>query len=549
MDNSGFSAQRTGMGPRAMSCGDLSLAGSYPHYYQPPGNPLDAELHIREMDRQMAFERQMTSGSKYSRVMPAHLQNHGQMPMNGTQHKSLEDMQGWPAANWGEGTGLPTNVNMQQQQQQQQQGRPMGNFNAQYRQPSPMDPSMHMGNIGPWNPAQQTGSRLGPSHKPGTSAPTNSRRRKAPAAALNDDANWELDLKSLSRNEAPRRGNHRRCASDSFALTDLNFTEDLADWATKPMRETAAENSMVDVGAFGYEGGEDFNDEQLLSMFMDVDGLNSLPGATGPSQQNQQAYMQGSASGIGGGVNRLPASPLSKGSSRGNSGRKGSGTIKPEDLVQIGPSMLKESSMAPNNDDEKMGEGEDEDEDDEAGDTTTELDPKRAKRILANRQSAQRSRMRKLQYISELEKNVSRLHKQVDEYGPKIKEKQEHNAALKQNVEALQQRLAALRAKQDEDAQTKALKEELAQLKQSAQRPTISGNNDYNESPSSSIFTGPICRSSGGFSDLTFLSEGPLLASSTMEVSDQGTAALSGKSVMKFAGGGPASVEKASLSV
>ena len=39
---------------------------------------------------------------------------------------------------------------------------------------------------------------------------------------------------------------------------------------------------MVDVSAFGYEGGEEFNDEQLLSMFMDVEGLNSLHGAAGP---------------------------------------------------------------------------------------------------------------------------------------------------------------------------------------------------------------------------------------------------------------------------
>ncbi|XP_006846848.2 basic leucine zipper 2, partial [Amborella trichopoda] len=37
------------------------------------------------------------------------------------------------------------------------------------------------------------------------------------------------------------------------------------------------------------------------------------------------------------------------------------------------------------------------------------LDPKRMKRILANRQSAQRSRVRKLQYISELERSVNAL--------------------------------------------------------------------------------------------------------------------------------------------
>ncbi|KAK3043343.1 hypothetical protein RJ639_002645 [Escallonia herrerae] len=39
----------------------------------------------------------------------------------------------------------------------------------------------------------------------------------------------------------------------------------------------------------------------------------------------------------------------------------------------------------------------------------TIFDPKRIKRILANRQSAQRSRVRKLQYISELERSVNSL--------------------------------------------------------------------------------------------------------------------------------------------
>uniref|UniRef100_A0A8I6XQT0 BZIP domain-containing protein n=1 Tax=Hordeum vulgare subsp. vulgare TaxID=112509 RepID=A0A8I6XQT0_HORVV len=48
--------------------------------------------------------------------------------------------------------------------------------------------------------------------------------------------------------------------------------------------------------------------------------------------------------------------------------------------------------------------------------TETIRDPKRVKRILANRQSAQRSRVRKLQYISELERCVTTL--QVHIYSP-----------------------------------------------------------------------------------------------------------------------------------
>ena len=92
------------------------------------------------------------------------------------------------------------------------------------------------------------------------------------------------------------------------------------------------------------------------------------------------------------------------------------------------------------------------------------------------------------------------------------------------------------------------MKEELANLKKmSGSRPTVSGSHENNDSPSSSNLTGPICRSSGGFSDLSFLNESPLVANGAMEVQEQGTAALPGKSAMKFAGGPATAVEKASF--
>lgn len=47
--------------------------------------------------------------------------------------------------------------------------------------------------------------------------------------------------------------------------------------------------------------------------------------------------------------------------------------------------------------------------------------PKRlSRRIIANRQSAQRSRLRKLQYISDLEANISGLNDQVSQLGPQL---------------------------------------------------------------------------------------------------------------------------------
>lgn len=43
-----------------------------------------------------------------------------------------------------------------------------------------------------------------------------------------------------------------------------------------------------------------------------------------------------------------------------------------------------------------------------------------SRRIIANRQSAQRSRLRKLQYISDLESNISGLTDQVAQLGPQL---------------------------------------------------------------------------------------------------------------------------------
>ncbi|KAJ3685130.1 hypothetical protein LUZ61_014294 [Rhynchospora tenuis] len=54
------------------------------------------------------------------------------------------------------------------------------------------------------------------------------------------------------------------------------------------------------------------------------------------------------------------------------------------------------------------------------GEGAPTTDPKRVKRILANRQSAQRSRVRKLHYISELERNVQLLQNEVTTLAPRV---------------------------------------------------------------------------------------------------------------------------------
>ncbi|XP_062190002.1 basic leucine zipper 2-like isoform X2 [Phragmites australis] len=94
-------------------------------------------------------------------------------------------------------------------------------------------------------------------------------------------------------------------------------------------------------------------------------------------------------------------------------------------------------------------------------------DPKRVKRILANRQSAQRSRVRKLQYISELERSVTSLQTEVSALSPRVAFLDHQRSLLTLGNSHLKQRIAALaQDKIFKDAHQEALKREIERLRQ-----------------------------------------------------------------------------------
>ena len=77
------------------------------------------------------------------------------------------------------------------------------------------------------------------------------------------------------------------------------------------------------------------------------------------------------------------------------------------------------------------------------------VDEKKAKRILANRISAQKSRTRKLQFVGKLESTVSQLYKEVSILSPQLyvaKQQREHlqfiNEQLKKQVKHIERRLS-----------------------------------------------------------------------------------------------------------
>ncbi|XP_022140659.1 basic leucine zipper 34-like isoform X2 [Momordica charantia] len=102
------------------------------------------------------------------------------------------------------------------------------------------------------------------------------------------------------------------------------------------------------------------------------------------------------------------------------------------------------------------------------------FDPKRVKRILANRQSARRSRVRKLQYITELERSVTSLQAEVSMLSPRVAFLDQQRLLLNVDNTALKQRIATLsQDKIFKDADEEELKREIERLGQLYHRQQI----------------------------------------------------------------------------
>ncbi|XP_061341827.1 basic leucine zipper 61-like [Gastrolobium bilobum] len=212
-----------------------------------------------------------------------------------------------------------------------------------------------------------------------------------------------------------RRGCHRRSASDSVAfLEECRFSDDGAATA----RTTA----------HAFHGLED---DQLMSMFCDDIALPQTPSS--PSEQNSNNNEKPMALDVVVSMQYLINQPKNEACEMESSCQSDSATP---------PSPTPTS-------------------------TETILDPKRVKRVLANRQSAQRSRVRKLQYISELERSVTSLQSEVSALSPRVAFLDHQRLILNVDNSTLKQRIAALaQDKLFKDARQEALKKEIDRLRQ-----------------------------------------------------------------------------------
>uniref|UniRef100_A0A0D9XX48 BZIP domain-containing protein n=1 Tax=Leersia perrieri TaxID=77586 RepID=A0A0D9XX48_9ORYZ len=106
------------------------------------------------------------------------------------------------------------------------------------------------------------------------------------------------------------------------------------------------------------------------------------------------------------------------------------------------------------------------------------IDPKRAKRILANRQSAARSKERKIKYTSELERKVQTLQTEATTLSAQLTLLQRDTSGLTAENRELKLRLQSMEEQAKlRDALNEALREEVQRLKIAAgQAPNMNGN-------------------------------------------------------------------------
>ncbi|EEF37273.1 basic leucine zipper 61 [Ricinus communis] len=280
----------------------------------------------------------------------------------------------------------------------------------------------------------------------GIIAPSNNNAAASTAAAAattTQNPSWVDEFLDFS---SARRGTHRRSVSDSIAFLEAPLIEECraigAPHHHHHHHHGSGHNSSSDF--------DKFDDEQFMSMFND-----DISNAVAPSCSN-------------------PSTPSDHNSFNDEkeptlSDQKQQKIRNESDEVQ---SQCQTDTQNPSN----------------ATNTTSSdriIDPKRVKRILANRQSAQRSRVRKLQYISELERSVTSLQAEVSVLSPRVAFLDHQRLLLNVDNSALKQRIAALaQDKIFKDAHQEALKREIERLRQVYHQQNLKNMENATASPS-----------------------------------------------------------------
>lgn len=225
-----------------------------------------------------------------------------------------------------------------------------------------------------------------------------------------------------------RTSHHRRAHSEvNFRLPDdLDLVSDTFDAPS---------------GSFEELGSED----DLFCTYMDIEKLGSNLNDGGGGVLDSGRISNAAAGGASGDNNGGGDGDGEKSSTRPR--HRHSNSVDSSNL--FGESIEAKKAMAP----DKLAE-------------LWTIDPKRAKRILANRQSAARSKERKARYISELERKVQTLQTEATTLSAQLTLFQRDTTGLSSENTDLKLRLQAMEQRaQLRDALNEALKQEVERLR------------------------------------------------------------------------------------
>ncbi|TVU04778.1 hypothetical protein EJB05_47912, partial [Eragrostis curvula] len=241
----------------------------------------------------------------------------------------------------------------------------------------------------------------------------------------------ECDMSRMPDSPLRRNPGHRRALSDMIGLPD-----------------------DLDLGGAPGDGPSlsDENEEELFSMFLNVDKLNS-PGGTSVESESSCVVAAG---GGGGEATRVSAAHGAGVKPRHHHSHSmdASSSISTENLFGT-PAMEGMSSAEAKKamSAAKLAE-------------LALIDPKKAKRIINNRQSAARSKERKMRYISELERKVQFMQREATALSTQLALLQRDTAGLSAENNELKIRLQNTEHQVHlQDALNDALKSELQRLK------------------------------------------------------------------------------------
>ncbi|KDP21652.1 hypothetical protein JCGZ_03323 [Jatropha curcas] len=227
-----------------------------------------------------------------------------------------------------------------------------------------------------------------------------------------------------------RSSGHRRAHSE----VHFRLQEDL-DLVTDPF-EGPSGSSFDELGS----------EDDLFCTYMDIEKLGSRP-EEGPSGLKLDNAVNGLTDGGGVQVGRIGGGVVDADEEKNVRPRhRYSNSVDGSSFLE---SIEAKKAMAP----DKLAE-------------LWTLDPKRAKRIIANRQSAARSKERKARYISELERKVQTLQTEATTLSAQLTLFQRDTTGLSTENTELKLRLQAMEQQaQLRDALNEALKKEVERLK------------------------------------------------------------------------------------